>query len=94
MTIRERDIEKAVTDHAKKKGWLSFKWTSPAQRFVPDRLYFKDSKVIMIEFKRPGGKPTKGQRVMHKMLERAGFTVHVIDGTGAGKSLFLEENNE
>ena len=93
MKMKERDIEKAVTDHAKKKGWLSFKWTSPAQRFVPDRLYFKDSKVIMIEFKRPGGKPTKGQRIMHKTLERAGFAVRVIDSVEDGKSLFLEENN-
>ena len=47
-SMRERDIEKKVTDYAKKQGWLSCKWVSPAQRFVPDRLYFKDGKVIMI----------------------------------------------
>jgi|TARA_R100001244_G_scaffold37745_1_gene34314 hypothetical protein len=88
-SMRERDIEKKVTEYAKKQGWLSCKWVSPAQRFVPDRLYFKDGKVIMIEFKAPGRKPTKAQRVMHKMLDNVGFKVYIVDDINAGQTYFM-----
>ena len=52
--ISEAQIEKKVTEHAKRAGWLSYKWVSPSQRWVPDRLYFKNGQVKMIEFKTPG----------------------------------------
>ena len=52
--MRESAIEKAVTAHAKKNGWISFKWVSPSQRGVPDRLYFKSGELVIVEFKAPG----------------------------------------
>jgi hypothetical protein len=88
-SMRESEIEKKVTDYAKKQGWLSFKWVSPGQRFVPDRLYFKGGRVIIIEFKRPGGRPTTGQWVMHLALDRAGFKVYIVDNIDAGKTYFM-----
>ena len=86
--IRERDVEKKVTEYAKKQGWLSFKWVSPAQRFVPDRLYFKDGRVIIIEFKAPGKKPTKAQAIMHKLLDNSGHPVYIVDNIDEGKTHF------
>ena len=55
--ISEAQIEKKVTQYAKRAGWLSYKWVSPSQRWVPDRLYFKDGEVKMVEFKAPGSFP-------------------------------------
>ena len=86
--ISESKIEKKVTQYAKRAGWLSYKWVSPSQRWVPDRLYFKNGQVKMIEFKAPGQFPTKGQAIIHKMLRSEGCTVHVIDTVEKGVALF------
>ncbi len=77
--MRERDIEKRVVDLAKKAGWLVFKWVSPSQRGVPDRIFIKDGTVVMIEFKAPGKKPTQLQAHVIKQLRAHFMVVHVCD---------------
>lgn len=77
--IREKDIEKKVVDLAKKAGWLAFKWTSPSQRGVPDRIFIKDGSVVFIEFKAPGKKPTQLQAQTIRKLRDHFMVVHVCD---------------
>ena len=78
MTL-ERDIERRVSELAKKSGWLSFKFVSPAQRGVPDRIFMKDGRIVFIEFKAPGKKLTDLQdHIVRKMVD-AGCEVHVCD---------------
>ena len=80
----ERDIEGKVVDIAKKNGWLSFKFVSPAQRGVPDRIFMKSGRIVFIEFKAPGKKPTPLQdHIMRKMVD-AGCEVHVCDSVEGG----------
>ncbi len=86
--MRESVVEKKVTEHAKQNGWLSYKWTSPNNRAVPDRLFFKSSVVVLVEFKAPGKQPTKLQQAIHQKLNNQGFIVHVIDDIETGKQLF------
>ena len=83
--MRERDIEKAVCRWAEKNGWLAFKWVSPQNRGVPDRLFIKDGRVVAIEFKAPGKKPTPSQELVHDILQDAGLEVYVIDNVEAGR---------
>ena len=85
--MRESYIETKVTDYAKAKGWLSYKWVSPSQRGVPDRLYFKKGKLLLVEFKAPKKKPTPYQQAIHRKLNKAGWTVHIIDSIEKGKAL-------
>lgn len=47
----ERDIERRVTEIAKKHGWLSFKFVSPAQRGVPDRIFMKGDALCLLSSK-------------------------------------------
>ena len=80
----ERDIERRVSEIAKKNGWLSFKFVSPAQRGVPDRIFMKDGRIVFIEFKAPGKKPTELQdHIMRRMVD-AGCEVHVCDSVEDG----------
>lgn len=52
----EKEIEKKVCDYAKASGMLVYKFTSPARRSVPDRLFIPEGKsAFFIEFKREGG---------------------------------------
>lgn len=83
----ERDIEKKVSDYAKSKGWLSYKFTSPSNRAVPDRIYLRGGNTLFIEFKAPGKKPTKLQLHAHKQFRQHGFIVQVIDTVDAGKAI-------
>jgi len=86
--MRESKVEEVVTSFARSKGWLSFKWTSPSQRGVPDRIYFKDGVCQMIEFKAPNKKPTTYQQAIHRQLKMHGFHVYVVDNIDQGQKLF------
>lgn len=90
MTIKAKEstIEKAVTQYAKARGWLSYKWLSFNQRGLPDRLFFKEGQICIIEFKRPEGKLTALQSHVHQQLCSEGFSVHVVNNIEQGKDLF------
>ena len=84
----EKDIERKVCDYAKDKGWLTYKFTSPNRMAVPDRLFITPfGRIVFIEFKREGAKPTPAQQREHERLVRQGCTVRVIDNVEAGKQL-------
>ena len=84
----ESEIEKGVTAYAISKGWLAYKWVSPGHRGVPDRLYFKNGGIKIVEFKSAGKKPTVMQKLVHQKLEKENFKVDVIDDLCQGKKLF------
>jgi hypothetical protein len=88
----EKVIEEKVCDYAKSQGWLVYKFTSPARHAVPDRLLLRNGRVIFIEFKRGGEKPSPPQEREHKRLRDAGITVYVIDNVEDGKRMIDAEN--
>ena len=88
--MRESTIETNVSNYAKSKGWLSYKFTSPSNRGVPDRLYMKNGVAIFIEFKATGKKPTKLQEKIHSKIKAEDFLVYVIDNVDEGKNIFVK----
>lgn len=87
----EKEIERKVCDYAKSKGWLTYKFTSPSRRSVPDRLFISPGgKIIFIEFKRLTGKVTPGQEREHFVLRGHGQAVYVINNVSIGKLLIDE----
>lgn len=84
----ESKIEKKVSDYAKCLGWLSYKFTSPSNRAVPDRIYFREGTVILIEFKQLGKKPTKLQSKVINDLKKELIPVYVVDSVQKGKDIF------
>jgi len=86
--MRESLIEQTVSKFAKRNGWLTFKWVSPNNRGVPDRLFFRAGQLVLVEFKATGQKLTKLQALVHKKLEGEGFRVHVVDSIEEGIALF------
>ena len=82
----EKAIEKKVCDFAKKLGCKVYKFTSPAQRSVPDRIIiFPNGYVVFIEFKAAGKKPTDAQWIEIKSLRERGQLVAVVDNVDEGK---------
>lgn len=78
-TPLERTIEKKVAALAKKRGFFTCKFVSPASPGVPDRVFVYGGSVVFVEFKRKGQKPTERQLAMHAAMRKAGAVVDVFD---------------
>lgn len=76
----ERDIEKALVKRVKELGGTAEKFTSPGRRSVPDRLVtLPGGRIIFVELKAPGKKPTENQLRDHNRRRELGCDVRVID---------------
>ena len=84
----EKDIEKKVVEYAKSLGLLSYKFTSPAKRSVPDRIFITPKgHVFFMEVKRRGCKPTPAQEVEIMKLIKQRANVYVVDLVENGKAV-------
>lgn len=54
----EKQIEKSACHWARNNGWYTRKFSSPAHRGVPDRIFIKDGRVVFVEFKTATGQCT------------------------------------
>lgn len=78
--IRERDIENYLRDRVKKIDGIAYKFESPGNAGVPDRLVLlPGGKVHFVELKAPGKKPTALQLAQHRKINKQGHSVLVID---------------
>ncbi|HEL2301770.1 TPA: VRR-NUC domain-containing protein [Streptococcus suis] len=78
--MREKIVEQKLVSEVKKRGGVCPKWVSPSFSGVPDRLVFlPKGKFGLVKVKAPGGKPRKLQEARHRLFERLGFKVYVLD---------------
>ena len=78
--ILERDVEKALIKKVKSLGGLCEKFVSPQKRSVVDRVVtLPGNRIIWVELKAPGKKPTDAQNRDHEKRRALGCDVRVID---------------
>lgn len=76
----EKTIEKKFCEKVKKLGGVCEKFVSPQKRSVPDRLVtLPKGRIIFVELKKPGSKPTVMQARDHDKRLALGCDVRVID---------------
>lgn len=75
----ERDIEAYLVKRCKEIGALCDKFTSPQRRSVPDRLITFGGRVLFVELKAIGKKPTEAQVRDHGRRRAAGAEVVWLD---------------
>ena len=75
----ESPLEDFACAEAEKTGWFVRKLQWAGRRNAPDRFFAKDGRVVLIEFKRPNGKPRPGQAREIERLRAAGVEVFVAD---------------
>lgn len=73
----ESKIEKDSAKEAAKHGWISYKFLSQLHKGLPDKVYLGHGKVVFIEYKQPGKKPTKLQEKVHQDFLKQGIKVHI-----------------
>ena len=76
----ECEVENTLVKRVKQLGGTCEKFTTPGRRSVPDRLVtLPGNKIIFVELKAPGEKPTKKQLRDHQRRRALGCDVRVID---------------
>lgn len=83
----ERDVEKEIRLYAESKGMIAIKLSGPGNRGKPDRLFFYNGRVLILEVKKPGEKPTKLQNQWLIAFQDQDFDACWADRPGIGKTL-------
>lgn len=74
----EKDIEQFLVKKIKNLGGLTYKFVSPSNRGVPDRIVIFKGKVYFVELKKPGEAPRPDQIYIHGQFSKQGVPVQVI----------------
>jgi hypothetical protein len=91
----EKTIENKFVKWATQQGCMCLKLNVVGRRSWPDRLVLVPTGgMLLIEFKRPGGKLSPGQEMLHEELDKIGHTVHVCYSAEAAADLVREAMNE
>ena len=87
----EKKIEEYLRDVVKASGGRAYKFTSPGNDGVPDRLVLlPGGKAVFVELKAPGKKPTVLQELQISRIRQLGFDVRVIDSKEGAEALLKE----
>ena len=78
--MREKEIEKKLTQMVKKAGGICPKLVSPGFDGMPDRMVLlPNGRIGFVEVKAPGEKPRPLQLSRHRLLRRLGFRVYGLE---------------
>jgi len=88
MGRRESYIESEVSKEAHRRGWRVRKMQYVGRRGCPDRFYFRNGEIVMIEFKDVNGHLSPLQRKEINWLTENGFYVKVVDSIEGGVEIF------
>jgi len=76
----ENTVEKLLVKRVKQLGGKAYKFSSPSNKAIPDRLCcLPRGRIIFVECKAPGKTPTPLQWKVIRFLQGLGFEVLVID---------------
>lgn len=85
----EKEIEKILSTEVKKLGGRAYKWVSPGNDGVPDRIVILPNRQpIFVELKTETGKLSALQSVQIKRLQELGQEVIVLKGVKGLVSFF------
>lgn len=76
---RESKIESGLKARIKKMGGRYYKFVSPQNNGVPDRIVVYNGLVVFVELKRPKEEPRPLQKHVIRDMRRAGAIVAVIN---------------
>lgn len=91
IKMLEKEVEKFLVREVKKIGGISFKFISPGNAGVPDRIVIlPNGRVVFVELKTDKGKLTKLQEVQIKKISDLGADARVLRGIEGVKEFINE----
>lgn len=89
--MREKDIEKILVDEVRKLGGRAYKWVSPGNDGVPDRIVILPGEPpYFVELKTDTGKLSALQKIQIERLKDLKQKVFVVKGLD-GLSQFFQD---
>lgn len=85
----ERTLERAVVAFCKQERLVTYKFTSPAMKGVPDRIIIGTGGVLFMELKAPGNRPTKLQKWHLDRIAMAGGEAVWCDNIETAKEIII-----
>ncbi len=93
--VSESKIEIWLNNRIKKMGGRSYKFVSPGNPGVPDRIYLlPNGRVYFVELKRLTGKLSNVQLWQRKQFQKMGCNYRVIYGMEQAKGFIRELKDE
>ena len=78
--MRERDVERYLRERVKQLGGRAYKFVSPGNNGVPERLVMlPGGKLFFVELKAPGKETTALQDAQIDRISKLGQDVFVVD---------------
>lgn len=84
--MKESTLERKVVAYCRANALLCYKFVSPSNSGVPDRLILGRGRVLFLELKAPGEKPSAFQEYELKTLIKAGLDALWVDTFEAAKA--------
>lgn len=79
--MKESELERILVEEVRKEGGRAYKWVSPGNDGVPDRIvFFPGGEVYFVELKTETGKISPKQDVQLRILARLDQNAMVVRG--------------
>ena len=89
--VLEKEVEQYLRDKVKKAGGMAYKFVSPGNSGVPDRLVlFPEGRIAFVELKAKGKKSTPLQLAQQRRISGLGFPVYVVDDIAGVDRLIMQ----
>jgi hypothetical protein len=89
--LLEKYLERKIIFKAKKLGYLTYKFVSPSNRGVPDRIFISENgKLFFVEFKSKKGKLSKLQEKKISELKARKQSVFVVNDEELAMKILTE----
>lgn len=93
--MKESGLERILVDEVRKVGGRAYKWVSPGNIGVPDRIiFFPGGKAIFVELKTEAGQLRANQKIQIARLRTLGQQVRVVRGMEGLIEFFRESGYE
>lgn len=93
--MKEAEIETILVREVKKLGGIAYKWVSPGNDGVPDRIVvFPERRPVFVELKTEKGRLTALQKVQIGRLAKLGQEVTVVYGIDGLSQFFQDQGYE
>ena len=93
--MRESELERILVNEVKKAGGKAYKWISPGNDGVPDRIvFFPEGKIYFVELKADNGRVRPQQKIQLDALNGFGQCAGVVAGMDGLIGFFREIGQE
>ena len=91
---KESSIEGQGNQLAFMVGWANYKGQATDRNGAADRIYMKQGRGFVVEWKKPGGRQRKTQKTEQKLCVKLGIPYYVCSSLNQFRKILLTEEDK